>query len=259
MKFHLGATCLLSFCAVTLLVSCTYTPERAAPPRPPTPTPIRLPFQCSAFREDHWRELRFGEDTPEEYEETVERVWGVEVWMIPIRLEESEDLRGWWDADNTGLPRLSYEVVFDREEKLLQVASYWESPEIAYPTLGQVINCLGPPEYYIATLVEDSYDRLEFSLWYVEKGFVVHGSSRRPDASGQAEWPLIEPGTLMGHYFGPQRGSFMAVAPGNLERMAAAVYGPSLQAWELCLIRPWPGTIDELEILPFEEYLRCAA
>ena len=257
MKSHIGATCLLSFCAVMLLASCTYTPETVAPPPPPPPpTATPLPFLCDAYTEDHWRELRFGEDTPEGYEETVEKVWGVKAWTIPIRIEESEDLWGRWNADSTNLPGLSYRVLFDRKEKLLHVASYWW--RISPPTLAQAIDCLGSPEYYIAAIVEDRYDWLEFSLWYVEKGFVIHGSSRRPVISGQSDWPSIKPGTLTGGSSGPQKGDFIVVAPGKLERMAIAVYGPSLQAWELCLIRPWPGSISSIEIMSFEEYLSCA-
>ena len=257
MKSRIATTCFQVLCAVSILAGCAYAQETARVPPSPTATP--LPFLCDAFTEDHWRELRFGVNSPEEYVETVESVWGVKAWAIPIRSEASEDLWGSWYAVSTVLPGLSYRVLFDRAEKLLQVAGYWDWQEISRPTLAQVIGCLGSPEYYSAAFVEDRRDWIKFSLWYVAKGFVIQGSSFRPVFTGHSNWPSIEPGTLMGGPSGPNEGHFYVVAPGNLERMAAAVYGPALQAWELCLIRPWPGSIEAVEILSFEEYVNCAA
>ncbi len=256
MKSRIATTCLQVWCAVTLLASCAYAQEttRVTPSLAVTP----LPFSCDAFTENHWRELRFGVNSPEEYVEAVERVWGVEAWAIPIRSEVREDLWGAWDADSTVMPGLSYWVLFDRAEKLLQVAGYWDWQKFSRPTLTQVIDCLGPPEYYIAAIVEDRRDWLKFSLWYVVKGFVIQGSSFRPVSSGHLDWPLIGPGTSMGGSFAPQSGHFYVVAPGNLERMVAAVYGPFMQAWELCLVKPWPDSIEAVEIMSFEEYVECA-
>lgn len=259
MKPHIGVMFLLNVCTVLFFASCSFTPG-AAPPLstnlPPTETP--WPFECDVYTVDHWPKLRFEEDTPEDYEDVVDRVWGVKAWTIPIRIEEGEDLWGRWHAASPSVLGLNYRVLFDRGEKLQQVAGYWDWQKISRPTLEQAIGCLGFPDYYIAALVEDRYDWLEFSLWYVEKGLVVHGSSRRQVISGQSDWPTIKRGTLMGSYSRTQEGSFMVVAPGNLERMAAAVYGPYLKTWKLCLIRPWPGSIEEVEILSFDEYVDCA-
>lgn len=223
-----------------------------------TSDPTLVPFTCDMFTEERWRELRFGVDTPGVYAETVERVWGVEMWTIPLIQDGYTSQWGRWNADSSVSPGLDYRVQFDREGKLLRVAVSWSSKR-ALPTLAQVLDCLGTPEYYISAFVEDRTDWQKFSLWYVEKGFVIHGSSSRMESIGRQDWPAISPGTSMwGGGYVPQEGDFIVVAPGDLEQMLSAVYGPSLREWERCLIMPWPGSIEDIEILPFEEYLRCA-
>ena len=254
MKFGLALTCLPLFCMALILVGCA---DLADPTRGGTPAPTPLPFSCDMFTEEHWRDLRFGVDTPEEYVETAERVWGVELWTIPLSQDGYTSHWGTWNADRSSSPGLSYRVQFDRAQKLLHVAANWGRTN-SEPTLAQVIDCLGTPEHYIAAFVEDR-TWLKFSLWYVEKGFVIRGSSSRLENFGRLDWPTIKPGTLMrgGGYVHPN-GGFIVVAAGDLEQMISAVHGPALLAWELCLIRPWPGSIEAIEILPFEEYLRCA-
>ena len=250
-----AASCLLLACLVLLFVSCTPTPE--SPPgvqRKVTPPPTPIPFSCDMFTLDHWRELRFGVDTPEAYAETVEEVWGVELWTIPLFREGYTSHYGSWNADSSASHRLVHRVQFDREGKLLRVAVSW-SRERAPPTLAQMIDCLGTPDYYAAAHVKDRSHWLEFTLWYVEKGIAVKGSFDlnlfRPMAV-RPETPMRNSAT----YELP--GSFVVVEAGDLEQMVSDVYGSALQAWKLCLIRPWPGSIEAVEILSYEEYLRCA-
>ena len=254
-KIQLALTYLPLFCMALILVGCADLPD---PTRNGKPAPTPLPFSCDMFTEENWRELRFGVDTPEEYVETVERVWGVELWTIPLFRDGYTSHWGRWNADSSVSPGLEYRVQFDRAAKLLLVAAFWGG-KISAPTLVQVIDCLGTPEYYIAAFVEDRTGWLKFSLWYVEKGFVIHGSSSRWQSYGRLDWPTIKPGTSMwGGGYVLQEGDFIVVVPGDLEQMVSAAHGPALQAWELCLIRPWPGSIEAIEILSYEEYLRCA-
>lgn len=258
MKTSLASAYLPLFCATFILIACTDLPD---PPRDGTPAPTPLPFSCDVFTEGHWLELRFGADTPDDFVETVARVWGVEEGTIElVRAERAgkEAIRGRWNADSSVLPGQSYRVRFDREAKLSYVGVYWDREDVSQPTLVQVLDCLGVPDYYVAALVKDRKDWLKFSLWYVEKGFVTLGSSFRPVLFGPPGWPSIDSNTLMGSHANRHQGDFNVVAAGNLKRMVSDVYGADLLAWELCLIRPWPGPIEAIEILSFEEYLRCA-
>ena len=258
MKSSLASTCLPLFCAALILASCTDLPD---PSRDSTPAPTPLPFSCDMFTEDHWRELEFGVDTPEKHVETVERVWGIDLrTMTLVRYGKAgqEDFRGWWNADSSAWPGSSYRVRFDRAAKLSYVGVYWDREDVSHPTLIQVLDCMGVPDYYIAAFVEDRRDWLKFSLWYVDKGFVIQGSSFRSVFSGLSNWSSIESKTLMGDHVNRHQGDFIVVASGSLEQMVSDVYGPLLQDWELCLIRPWPGSIEAIDILSFEEYLRCA-
>ena len=258
MKISPASAYLTFFFATFILIGCTDLPD---PPRDGTPAPTPYPFSCDMFMEGRWLQLRFGADAPDDFVETVEKVWGAEVGTIEfVRAVTAgkEAIRGMWTADSSVLPGQSYRVRFDREEKLSYVGVYWDREDVSQPTLVQVLDCLGVPDYYVAALVEDRKDWLNFSLWYVEKGFVIPGSSFRQVSFGPRGWPSIESNTLMGSYAHRHQGDLNVVAAGNLKRMVSDVYGTGLLAWELCLIRPWPGTIDALEILPFEEYLRCA-
>ena len=96
----------------------------------------------------------------------------------------------------------------------------------------------------------------KFAFWYMERGLFVQGMF----SLEQEKFRTIQSETLMGST-APHAltGDFIAVAPTkDIAQMVSDVYGTSLLAWELCLIRPWPGSIEAIAILSFEEYLRCA-
>lgn len=167
---------------------------------------------------------------------------------------DAQPFGGVGDADSSVSHGLHHRVRFDRAGKLLRVAVSW-SRKWALPTLAQVIHCLGKPDYYVAAHVEDNTHWLEFNLWYVEKGIAVKGSFDLHLFRAMAvrpETPMRNSATY------ELAGDFVVVEAGDLERMVSDVYGSAFGAWKLCLIRPWPGSIEALEILSYEEYLRCA-
>lgn len=140
-----------------------------------------------------------------------------------------------------------YAAWFREDRRLYRITVRWDKPK---PSLTQVIDCLGHPEYYQAYYRQDIEARsLNLSLWYVEKGIVVH----RTSFHFRESTPAIYPRQIME--------MFAVVAPGELEGIArnisAANDDPSWQAHTLCLLRPWPGSIDEIETERFIENHRC--
>ena len=247
---------ILFLCLAFIHSSCVPAPEsQSAVSRDITPSPTPAPFSCDKFTLDHWRELRFGVDSPEEYVETVEKTWGIKYWITPFNSEGNTDTSGLWIPNISVSSEFYYSVQFDKGQRLLHVTGFWPWQDFRRPTLAEVIDCLGTPEHYVAAYVKDDIHWLEFSLWYIEKGILVQGSSDFRFFKQMA----VRPNIIMRNTatYG-LRGDFVVAEPGNLKQMISDVYGPALQAWKLCLIRPWPGSIEAIEILPFEEYLRCA-
>ena len=136
-----------------------------------------------------------------------------------------------------------YTAHFHEDWKLSYIYFMWWNRK---PTLAQVIDCLGFPEHYAAYYEQGVEARaLKVDLWYVDKGFVVEGYSFH----GQDQPPEIRPEYRMS--------AFDATIPGDLERMISTMHISAVHAYILCLLRPWPGSIEVIEVESLLENPRC--
>lgn len=204
-----------------------------------TPTP----FSCEKFSESLWAEFRFGADTPDDVVTTVATLWEInESEIRRIELLGREPLEIAWSGFEGDL---TYYAQF-RQGRLSKFAVTLSQPL----TLAQTIGCLGTPEYYEAHLWQGTESPvMEMNIWYQNKGLVVRHTSFptfvRQSAISPAQW----------------MDSYTVVAPGTLEQMVKNAYNrgedPAVQARGLCLLRPWPGSIEKMEVESFLKGYRC--
>lgn len=205
-------------------------------PPPPRLTPYP-PFTCDSFTESYWQEFRFGVDSAYDIDAIVAQI--VELWDLDsarvriVSMSEKSVVIQWQvEFDDGADPR--YTARFHEDWKLSTVYFKWWNRK---PTLAQVIDCLGVPEHYAAYYEQGVEKRqLNIDLWYVDKGFVVQGYSFH----GQDQPPEIRSGYRMS--------AFNATVPGDLERMISTIHIPAVHAYVLCFLRPWPGSIDAIEV-----------
>ena len=225
----------LSGCRHTLFVAFLFILAGcyASPPEIYATPP---PLSCAAFTESRWQEFGFGVDSPDDVVSTVVRLWDIDKDEVLLeKLSNSQFDTIWRD----GNARLGYSAYFRANRQLTKVTATWGNPQ---PAFGQVLDCLGPPEYYQAFYRQEPEARsLNLGLWYLEKGFVVGGNSIHylappPEA--------LMPGFRMDY--------FIVIAPGTPEQMVPNVYtvgdDPRVREHGLCRLRPWPGSIDTMEI-----------
>ncbi len=201
------------------------------------------PFPCERFSESLWAEFRFGADTPDDVVTTVAKLWEIDASEIRrIKLLGREPLEIGWSGFEG---EIAYYAQF-RQGRLSQFAVNLSQPL----TLAQTIGCLGPPEYYEAHLWQGTESpMMKMNIWYQDKGLVVHHTSFptfvRQSAISPAQW----------------MDSYTVVAPGTLEQMASNAYprgeDPAVQARALCLLKPWSGSIEKMEVESFLKELRC--
>ena len=203
-------------------------------------------FPCSIFDESQWQEFRFGLDSP------------ADVVAIVARSRVKNKERIWTDSLKHGLETVDwhefgdelnvhYRAWFRKEQGLFRVMGYW-APN---PTMEQVLDCLGFPDYYKAIYAANiEAIQLSLTLWYTERGIIVEHVS----FYYQEQLPTIDAD------YGIDR--FFFVAPGEHEKMVVKAYmlGDDLDilAYESCILRPWPGSIEALEVESFlDEYPLC--
>ncbi len=75
---------------------------------------------------------------------------------------------GWREDSNRG-GRVSYDAVGGNVGKLIYIRVELDPA----PTLAQIFECLGPPQYYGASIPPSFVNGLSIGLWYVDKGFMV--------------------------------------------------------------------------------------
>lgn len=202
-------------------------------------------FSCTRFAESRWQEFGFGTDSPTDVISSVINLWDIDSDQVRAIELSSEDLRVKW-GDIQGELGTDYSALFREERQLIKVDVWWHPS----PTLAQIIDCLGFPAYYAAFYQQEiETASLNLALWYVEKGFVVrHVSFHR-----QERPPEIRLTQRMTDLY--------VVAPGTSEQMVSNVYTygdePAVQAWGLCVLRPWPGSIEAIEVESFIENPRC--
>lgn len=222
----------LGICSILTLAGCV------SPPPPPRLTPYP-PFTCDSFTEFYWQEFTFGVDSADDVDDLVAKIvklWNLDSTRVNIEAEEKYIGISWQVEFHDGAdPR--YTAHFHEELKLTSVFFKWWNRK---PTLAQVIDCLGVPEHYAAYYdLSAGGDMLHVDLWYVDRGFVVRGFSTH----GQDQPSEIRPEYRMSF--------FTATVPGELEQMISSIHIPAARAYIRCLLRPWPGSIEAIEIESF--------
>ena len=222
----------LGLFSILTLASCV------SPPPPPRLTPYP-PFTCDSFTEPYWQEFSFGVDSADDVDDIIAKVvelWDLDSTQVQIEPMSEKSVVIQWQVEFHDGADPRYSAHYHEELKLTSVFFQWWNRE---PALALVIDCLGVPDHYAAYYERGVEARaLKVDLWYVDKGFLVRGFSFH----GQDQPPGIGPEYRMDH--------FTATIPGDLERMISTMYDPKpkLLAAFLCIIRPWPGSIEAIEV-----------
>ena len=203
------------------------------------------PLSCDIFTLARWEEFRFGVDSSTDVAARVVDLWGLGPEQIGYAATWRSDSGVQWSSSISGRD-VGYSAWFGEERQLLGVDVSWRKP---FATLSQVIDCLGAPDLYSARYELDNETQLDLSLWYVERGFSFNHYSypkRRPD-------PPIQGGQRIDN--------FSVGAPLAPDRAFPDLYAagsdPARSANALCLIKPWPGSINALEVTWYDEDSRC--
>ena len=111
-----------------------------------------------------------------------------------------------------------------------------------FPTLGQVIDCFGAPDFYSAYWLQDIEDAmLMLALWYVDQGLVF--SHRSWGQHHRRPLPPPFPQALSMHFA-------TMLPPGDVAKMVNVHYeiaSPGNKEYVLCILKPWPGAIGAME------------
>ena len=211
------------------------------------------PLSCSIFTDSRMREFRFGVDTPTDVASAAFEQWGVGQDQLAFDNLYGGDLSLKWKGSD-GNRRISYWAYFGSDRHLRHVEILWSPPA----TLAQVIRCLGDPDYYNAHYGSRPHEApFELVLWYSDEGiFVAHdyltiSSSRTPLKPAQKidGFHLVEPNR-------PE-----LTLPGLLPSMIDGDRdNPGIQAYVLCLLREWPGSIEAVEAtgaVSYDDNTRC--
>ena len=228
--------------AIYVSLALLFTLAGCFNPRSPIVQGTPPPFSCARFTESHWAAFDFGVDSPDDVAAKVVRLWKVdeeEVQAPPTDLFDVH-LKVFWQSYDNGRLSARYMALFRKDRHLTKVDGRWDRSHP--PTLAQVIDCLGFPQYYQSVYTYargEAHRRLTLGLWYTDKGLVVNHNS----FYGQEQLPAIHPHQMMD--------SFVVVAPGNPEQMVPNVYtggdDPGIHAYGLCVLRPWPGSLEAIE------------
>ncbi|MCY4093482.1 MAG: hypothetical protein OXF62_21945 [Caldilineaceae bacterium] len=235
---------------LTLLVfvaGCTWQPRQPlAPPQSPPPTPPT--FSCASLTESYWSEFRFGSDSPDDVAATAAKLWGIDSDQVDFGLTiDGKVYHAFWgDADIFGAGA-GYGAWFDEGQRLRKISVEWG---LAKPKLSQTVECLGGPDSYTAFYeVHGEVPFLNLALFYPQSGIIVRHSA----PSWSTELPHIRPIMLMKR--------FVVVPAGTAEQMATEMYHTGDEAPDrhhsVCLLKPWPSSIDALEIATDEEKNKC--
>lgn len=211
----------------------------------PQPPP---PFSCSSFTMSHWQEFRFGADSSEDVAATVAKIWGIGKNQMEFELVIDDAVHYMsWRADMVIGQRGLYGAWIEDGQRLETIAVEWGYP---LPTLSQIIECLGVPDSYAAFYaLQGEVDYLNLTLLYPEIGIAVSHFA----GSWTSESPKIHPDMKMQ--------KFVVIPANTAEQMVTGMYNYGLEdeldAASACLLNPWPGSIDALEIASVEEKIQC--
>lgn len=231
---------------LVILSGCTLPPP---PPLPQSPRATRPSFSCTSLTESYWRDFKFGVDSPDDVVATAASLWEIEREQVQFMLTISDEISSmWWRSDAIVGSGGVHEAWFQDDQKLAKINVEWGRPK---PTLAQVIDCLGTPDHYIAFYDQGrpEYVYLSLALLYTDSGIVVRYFN-----------PvfLFTPPTI---YAGMQMDRFVVIAPGTAEQMVSVMYSYGVEipvhVRSVCLMKPWPGSIEAMETATKEEKIRC--
>ena len=222
---------------LVLLAGCIEPAESTAVPRTlPCPSPTDTP----------WAEFAFGVDSASDIVFAVAETWSID----EDRIGETSSFEGpilrWRTAVPGGEDDVFY-ASFNRENQLKKIEVKWTWPN---PTLAQIIDCLGFPDHYIAfEEVGPDHIFINLALFYTDDGIVIR-----------------DRGTIW--TVGPRRihtsmkiEEFVLVAPSTAEQMGTEMYRygqePKHLIYSVCLLKPWPGAVEAMEIASDEEVDQC--
>ena len=197
--------------------------------QPPVETPE--PSSCVKFSVSRWQEFRFGVDSSSDVFATVVTLWGPDKGPILVG-----------GIVNRRFPPIRWN---DAEEEIHYMASFvggkLDRVDVLFdpmPAVDQVIDCLGSPDYYIAT-GGPGEEATGLQFWYVEKGFVASGLALHT-------WPWQKPLEAIPPEFGMGR---LSVLPAEIEKMARSFeYVDDDGSASMCIFKSWPGSIEAIEI-----------
>ena len=214
-------------------------------PAPGTAAPRTLP--CPSLADSPWGDFTLGVDNSSVVVSAVVNGWGIEKDQIEdtSSAPDPRPILRWRTAVPGGEDDL-FHASFDKEKRLKKLSVAWTWP---YPTLAQIIDCLGYPDHYIAFKKYSEKVLLKVVFFYTDIGVVA-----RDEGFGWGDGQLeIERDMLIK--------GFVLVAPGTAEQMATDIYryrsGPDHLSDSVCLLKPWPGSIEAMEIASKEEMDRC--
>ena len=221
-------------------------------PAPGTAVPRTLP--CPSLADSPWGDFTLGVDNPSDVVSAVVKGWGIEKDQIEdtSSAQDPRPILRW----RTTLPGGDFDLFhasFDKEKRLKRLGVAWTWP---YPTFAQIIDCLGYPDHYIAFKTYWEAISLNVVFFYTGIGLVVHHDGY---SWGEGQLEIEHDMRLNG---------FILVAPGTAEQMASDIYryrtgiylyrsGPEHLSDSVCLLKPWPGSIEAMEIATVEEMERC--
>lgn len=229
--------------ALSLLLLLAGCPGESTNIPPVVRNPKRL--SCDIFTLSRWKEFRFGIDSPEDVAAKAISLWGIEQTQVYFSSSWRSDLTVAWKYSISGR-EVYYEALFGEEQQLQEIDVSWQHP---FASLSQVLDCLGPPDLYSARFEFDHEPQLDFRFWFVAEGFAFRHFSY-PRA---AKYRTVRPGQRIDHFsvFAPP--TFNLAFPD----LYAAGSDPAWPAIRLCLMKPWPGSIEKIEVTWHDDDPRC--
>jgi hypothetical protein len=158
--------------------------------------------------------------------------WAAKQYDIPTSevgrgaIDSSQDVVT-WEVNGK-----SYGALFV-EDQLHDVEVRWASA--VSPTIEQALECLGPPSSYSAFTLDAAHGPItELYLWYPDQGLFLDGGAPAGTAI-KANFPLYR---------------LTVTQPRPIEEMIqlGTVGGDALNALILRRVRPWPGSLENLEV-----------
>ena len=203
-----------------------------------------FPLTCEIFSEFPWQEFSFGVDTPADVASIAVDLWGVEEDQFHFENLYGGDLWLTWSGTH-GRRELDYNASFGVERRLETVEVLWTPPA----TIAQMIDCLGAPRSYSAYYGPSHHEAILYlEFWYPDRGLSLHQSFYTRITPSHPVEPALR---IDGFHV------TAAAQPGQaVPSVYTAGQDPRSTAFDLCQVRPWPGSLEAIDA--DVEELRCS-